>query len=171
MYFRLGPHSAITQQLLVLLVCVIACCSGCFIRNCPLGGKRSLSDVRGVQPSRECLRCGPDMMGRCLGPIICCGPMGCFMGTEETRVCQKENDIPTPCSVGGDSCGGDSQGKCVADGLCCSDGGCDLDSQCEMSQIYEPSPRSSSGNTQSFNPELLTYIRQLMTKRAYGKRR
>ena len=37
-------------------------------------------------------------------------------------MCQKENDIPTPCRVEGDSCGGDARGKCVADGLCCSEG-------------------------------------------------
>ena len=71
----------------------------------------------------QCLRCGPDGLGQCVGPNICCGrTTGCYINTEESAACQKENDVRTPCQVDGDICGRFGEGHCVADGVCCNDG-------------------------------------------------
>ena len=63
--------------------------------------------------------CGPGNQGQCVGPNICCGSFGCYFGTIESSVCEKENESTQPCRVRGDACGTRSQGNCVADGLCC----------------------------------------------------
>ena len=72
------------------------------------------------------MRCGPESLGQCIGPNICCGPsIGCYMNTLETAPCIHENDIRTPCALDGASvCGDEGQGQCVADGICCTDGEC-----------------------------------------------
>ena len=73
-------------------------------------------------PSLQCMACGPELLGQCIGPDICCGPFGCQMGTSESSVCQKENESTTACAVSGPSCGSRNQGNCVADGICCDSG-------------------------------------------------
>ena len=54
-----------------------------------------------------------------MGPNICCGVFGCYFGTIESSICEKENDSTQPCGVRGEPCGSRGQGNCVADGLCC----------------------------------------------------
>ena len=55
-----------------------------------------------------------------MGPNICCGgSFGCYIGTLESRVCEKENESTIPCKVKGEQCGSRGQGNCVADKLCC----------------------------------------------------
>jgi len=44
------------------------------------------------------------------------------MGTQETRVCDKEDDSTEPCAVRGEQCGRNGQGNCVAKGICCNAG-------------------------------------------------
>ena len=69
------------------------------------------------------MRCGPEGLGQCVGPSICCGAsFGCFINTLEAAACSHENDIQTPCRLEGIVCGDEGQGQCVADGICCSDG-------------------------------------------------
>lgn len=67
----------------------------------------------------QCLSCGPDNTGQCIGPSICCVPFGCYIGTPETRVCQKENERRQACEITGEPCGSRGQGNCVANGICC----------------------------------------------------
>ena len=69
------------------------------------------------------MTCGPEGMGQCVGPNICCGPsIGCYINTVEADVCARENDNPVACEVNGESCGTRSDGHCVANGVCCNDG-------------------------------------------------
>ncbi|XP_067250303.1 isotocin-neurophysin IT 2-like isoform X2 [Chanodichthys erythropterus] len=102
----------------VPLLCLLYVCSACYISNCPIGGKRSLSDA----PSRKCMACGPGNKGRCFGPSICCGAgLGCLVGSPETLTCMEENLLPGPCETGGTSCGAEG-GVCAAPGVCCDSG-------------------------------------------------
>lgn len=73
-------------------------------------------------PSLQCMACGPELLGQCIGPDICCGPFGCQMGTSDSSVCQKENESTKACAISGPSCGSRNQGNCVADGICCDSG-------------------------------------------------
>lgn len=68
------------------------------------------------------MACGPDLSGQCIGPDICCGPFGCYLGTEESSICQKENESTHACEVQGDPCGSRDQGNCVGNGICCDSG-------------------------------------------------
>lgn len=82
----------------------------------------------------QCISCGPEDGGRCLGPHLCCGPkIGCFMKTKETSICLLANLTSTgTCNhewwqteLGAQPChldGIDSDGTCVSEGLCCSNG-------------------------------------------------
>ncbi|KAK2163672.1 hypothetical protein LSH36_75g04024 [Paralvinella palmiformis] len=89
-----------SQNYAIVLLLLVTGTSACFIRNCPMGGKRSLERVDDVPLQRKCLRCGPDALGQCIGPNICCGPaFGCYVNTEESATCQRENEIPTPCQT------------------------------------------------------------------------
>ncbi|XP_060607704.1 terepressin/terephysin-like [Ruditapes philippinarum] len=102
--------------------------NGCFIRNCPPGGKRSLDVVsRGTIP---CLSCGPANSGQCVGPNICCGSFGCYFGTSETQICQKENERTIACEIRGEPCGARGQGSCVTDGICCDSSACSFNDKC-----------------------------------------
>ncbi|XP_051758902.1 isotocin-neurophysin IT 1-like [Ctenopharyngodon idella] len=114
----------------VLLLCLLYVCSACYISNCPVGGKRSLSDA----PSRKCMACGPGNMGRCFGPSICCGAgLGCLVGSPETLTCMEENLLPGPCETGGTSCGAEG-GVCAAPGVCCDSESCSVDPSCSAEE-------------------------------------
>ncbi|CAG7716871.1 unnamed protein product [Allacma fusca] len=98
--------------------------TGCFITNCPPGGKRSGSEKK----IRQCEQCGPPGSGgRCYGPSICCSPeLGCLIATPETYSCQLENRYTTLCQNPGASCAGPngdiSGGQCGAENICCNSG-------------------------------------------------
>ncbi|XP_021956326.1 oxytocin-neurophysin 1 isoform X2 [Folsomia candida] len=108
--------------------------SGCFITNCPPGGKRSGADTK----IRQCEQCGPPgMNGLCYGPHICCSSeLGCLFGTSETLTCFQENLMyNTPCQNPGESCSGNDatnpiNGQCATLGVCCSSDTCTIDDNC-----------------------------------------
>ncbi|KAH3708142.1 conopressin/neurophysin-like [Dreissena polymorpha] len=115
----------------IVMLATLALCGACFIRNCPPGGKRSVDLMaRGTLP---CLTCGPGNEGQCVGPKTCCGPFGCYMGTDETLVCLKENERTTACEIRGQSCGARAQGNCVAEGICCDSKACAMNDKCRTS--------------------------------------
>nr|QUP51998.1 conopressin [Urechis unicinctus] len=148
--------------------------SACFIRNCPIGGKRSVNAMSAdIGSHHMCMRCGPGGLGQCVGPDICCGAViGCFIATEESAVCQQENDTPVPCEVGGAPCGSDRQSRCVADGVCCNDASCTLDSDCEDNAGHTSYQDKSDSSVASILPhDLLHYVRQLMASRSFRSRR
>ncbi|XP_012725420.2 isotocin-neurophysin IT 1 [Fundulus heteroclitus] len=108
------------------LLFLLSVCSACYISNCPIGGKRSITDA----PLRKCMSCGPGDRGRCFGPNICCGEgLGCFMGSPESSHCVEENYLLTPCQAGGRPCGSEG-GRCAASGLCCDAESCAADQSC-----------------------------------------
>ncbi|ESO90380.1 hypothetical protein LOTGIDRAFT_53893, partial [Lottia gigantea] len=90
--------------------------NSCFIRNCPTGGKRA---IEASEIGHKCMSCGPGNVGQCVGPNICCGRFGCYIGTKETEICEHENDSTVACRVEGKLCGSRQQGQCVANGICC----------------------------------------------------
>ncbi|XP_036382202.1 oxytocin-neurophysin 1-like [Megalops cyprinoides] len=115
-----------TSTIPVWVLGLLALSSACYVQNCPRGGKRSSPDFG----TRQCMTCGPGNGGRCFGPRICCGDeLGCFVGTPEAARCVEENYLPSPCEVGGKTCGADD-GRCAAPGICCDTEGCVLDSDC-----------------------------------------
>lgn len=71
----------------------------------------------------QCTSCGPGLLGRCMGPDICCGArIGCFMGSRETRLCRTENMVPIRCTNGDmKQCGRMQEGRCAAPGFCCTE--------------------------------------------------
>nr|QFQ61128.1 hormone superfamily conopressin/conophysin [Conus magus] len=143
--------------LMLLMLLLLGTAQGCFIRNCPRGGKRA---VDAVQPTRQCMSCGPEGVGQCVGPSVCCGlGLGCLMGTPETEVCQKENESSVPCAISGRRCGMDNTGNCVADGICCVEDACSFNSLCRVDTDQEDSV--------SARQELLTLIRRLLVNRQY----
>lgn len=146
---------ALSLRLWVLMLAVsLWSANACFIRNCPMGGKRGLA----VDAARQCMSCGPRGRGQCVGPTICCGPsIGCMMGTEEAEVCQKENESTVPCSVRGRECGVDSSGTCVANGICCVEDACSYNSNC----------REKEENAEATREDLLGLIRQVLVDRQY----
>lgn len=88
-----------------------------------------------VVAKRECMKCGADGSGRCVGPNICCSwRSGCQIGTPEARVCEEENHSLTPCAVAGQQCGKGGRGNCVADKICCDSESCALNNQCRVKQ-------------------------------------
>ncbi len=49
--------SCVTSQwVLVVLWCLVAYCSGCFVRNCPPGGKRSMETVPEIHTQRQVIK-------------------------------------------------------------------------------------------------------------------
>ncbi|KAL8592137.1 hypothetical protein ACOMHN_033508 [Nucella lapillus] len=141
-----------------LVVVVAGAVDGCFIRNCPRGGKRALEPM---ENTRQCMSCGPGGAGQCVGPNICCGlDIGCLIGTPEAEVCQKENESASPCVVSGRHCGMDNTGNCVADGLCCVDDACSFNSLCKARVEGEGSPKST-------RHQLLSLIRHLLLNHQY----
>ncbi|XP_012527594.1 neurophysin 1 [Monomorium pharaonis] len=119
---------------------------GCLITNCPRGGKRgdivpSLGTV-----ARECSSCGPNRLGQCFGPHICCGPsIGCFIGTPETYRCRKESLYTRPCIAGYAMCRGNTA-RCALNGICCSQESCHMDTSCKISNVV--------GNNQKLDDNL-----------------
>ena len=104
-----------------LFAVVISLAASCFITNCPPGGKRS--GARAGGPATQCMPCGADRRGRCVGPNICCSPEnGCHIKTSDTLVCQFEAMNPRLCKVPGPSCGANGAGVCASDGICCTTG-------------------------------------------------
>ncbi|XP_052772952.1 conopressin/neurophysin-like [Mya arenaria] len=111
-----------------MLVVLIPSAHGCFIRNCPPGGKRSMDLVS--RASVPCLQCGPGGLGQCVGPQICCGPFGCYISTAEAEICAKEDERGMACEVRGEPCGARGQGSCVANGICCDSKACSMNERC-----------------------------------------
>ena len=69
----------------------------------------------------QCQSCGPDGSGQCVGLSICCGEsFGCYMGTPETLICEKENELSSPCRPQGENCQSVPEGQCVANSICCN---------------------------------------------------
>ncbi|VDI71843.1 terepressin/terephysin-like [Mytilus galloprovincialis] len=120
---------------IILTFCLIEQTNSCFIRNCPPGGKRSMDTLTRV--SRQCMSCGPELSGQCVGPDICCGPFGCYMGTLESSICQKENESTHPCEIQGAPCGSRGQGNCVTDGICCDSGACSYNAKCKTNNMKD----------------------------------
>lgn len=112
--------------------------NGCFITNCPPGGKRSMSmfpaaqfrkevrEIQDVDCNRkllQCTRCGPALSGRCFGPNICCSPLtGCSIGGPAASRCALEAYNPHLCTNPGPTCGPDSKGVCALNSTCCTSG-------------------------------------------------
>ncbi|XP_066586522.1 oxytocin-neurophysin 1-like [Prorops nasuta] len=106
---------------------------GCLITNCPRGGKRGGTAIMLENFARECPTCGPNHLGQCFGPNICCGPIiGCFIGTPETYKCRKESLYSRPCIAGYAMCRGNTA-RCAANGICCSQESCFTDPSCRIS--------------------------------------
>nr|ABR68852.1 vasotocin-neurophysin [Platynereis dumerilii] len=144
-----------------VLLTLVVCCSACFVRNCPPGGKRSM-DLPQIHSTRQCMRCGPQGLGQCFGPNICCGPsIGCYINTLESEECSKENDVRTPCDITAEICGVDGQGRCGADGVCCTDEKCTLDSSCDKLDMDKP----------RFSPDILRMLKKIFDRRSYPGRR
>ncbi|KAK4305140.1 hypothetical protein Pmani_022945 [Petrolisthes manimaculis] len=116
----------------MVVVMMVGNVTSCFITNCPPGGKRSGPTSTTLGRSRTCTSCGPGLLGRCLGPDICCGGrIGCFLGTRETWRCRAENLIPVTCTNGDlRICGIGRGGRCAAPGLCCTEVKCEVDETC-----------------------------------------
>ncbi|KAG5841337.1 hypothetical protein ANANG_G00198460 [Anguilla anguilla] len=53
----------------VCLLSLLSACTACYISNCPIGGKRSLSD----SPLRKCMVCGPGTGAGALAPVSAAG--------------------------------------------------------------------------------------------------
>ncbi|KAL6262812.1 hypothetical protein P5V15_005602 [Pogonomyrmex californicus] len=117
---------------IVVFASLIFLSYACLITNCPRGGKRSdLAPLGNVV--RECPSCGPNHLGQCFGPHICCGPnIGCFIGTSETYRCRKESLYIRPCIAGYAMCRGNTA-RCASNGICCSQESCYIDSSCRIS--------------------------------------
>uniref|UniRef100_UPI00358DEAC1 vasotocin-neurophysin VT n=1 Tax=Myxine glutinosa TaxID=7769 RepID=UPI00358DEAC1 len=126
------------------LLAISAQSNGCYIQNCPRGGKRAVE----TEP-RSCAACG--LGGQCVGPSICCGGLlgggrggGCIVGGPLSAPCKRENLHPEPCiPVGGSSCG--LGGICAAPGVCCTDVTCSIDSTCD--DVMEKTGGTFSGAT------------------------
>ncbi|XP_032680003.1 neurophysin 1-like [Odontomachus brunneus] len=122
---------------LVIFASLIFFSYACLITNCPRGGKRgdiapSLGTV-----TRECPPCGPNHLGQCFGPHICCGPsIGCFIGTPETYRCRKESPYARPCIAGYAMCRGNTA-RCATNGICCSQESCHMDTSCRISDVVD----------------------------------
>ncbi|KAL6435827.1 hypothetical protein ACFW04_005596 [Cataglyphis niger] len=107
----------------------------CLITNCPRGGKRGDIAPSSRTVTRECRSCGPNLMGQCFGPRICCGPsIGCFIGTPETYRCKKENLHTRPCIAGYAMCRGNTA-RCATNGICCSQESCYIDTSCKIFDV------------------------------------
>ncbi|KAG0724937.1 Isotocin-neurophysin IT 1 [Chionoecetes opilio] len=133
----------------VVVTLLVGGAAACFITNCPPGGKRSGGLMSQLGRTRTCASCGPGLLGRCLGPDICCGArIGCFLGSRETRLCRTENMVPITC-VNSDlkPCGRMQEGRCAAPGLCCTENKCEVNDNCVAEDMpgeeAAPSHRSS----------------------------
>src|SRR6218665_1643460 len=74
----------------------------------------------------QCMPCGATVGGRsvlgvCVSENTCCvAHLGCFVNTEESKVCALENHLSTPCRLEGPPCGSDGQDVCAVEGICCA---------------------------------------------------
>ncbi|CAI9739012.1 hormone conopressin/conophysin [Octopus vulgaris] len=114
---------------ILIVVVLLPLVKGCFWTSCPIGGKRS--NIPATEP-RQCMSCGPNGEGQCVGSNICCHKDGCIIGTL-AKECNEENESTTACSVKGVPCGTDGQGRCVADGVCCDESACSSNARCNTS--------------------------------------
>ncbi|XP_012222809.1 oxytocin-neurophysin 1-like [Linepithema humile] len=121
---------------LIVFANLILLSYACLITNCPRGGKRG--DIAPLETiARECPSCGPNHLGQCFGPHICCGPsIGCFIGTPETYRCRKESLYTRPCIAGYAMCRGKTA-RCATNGICCSQESCHMDTSCRISNIVD----------------------------------
>ncbi|CAH1783798.1 unnamed protein product [Owenia fusiformis] len=135
--------------IVVLLYCV-AETSGCFITNCPPGGKRSMD----THSNHPCMACGPNDAGQCIGPNICCMPgMGCYIGTIEAKPCRHENDNRVLCQVYGSPCEKVNGGNCVDENICCNTESCAYDGRCRL---------DTNVIRNRFSPDILRILRDLL---------
>ncbi|XP_013784878.1 terepressin/terephysin-like [Limulus polyphemus] len=119
-----------TSFIMILGFCLAVTIKGCFITNCPPGGKRSIGTFA-THYTRECGQCGPGGMGQCQGPDICCSDIfGCFIKTRESVICRYENLQVIPCNKKGKICETVPHGYCAAPGICCSAIQCAVDDEC-----------------------------------------
>ncbi|XP_070540265.1 oxytocin-neurophysin 1-like [Ptychodera flava] len=131
-----GMDTRISLKVIATVIVAISTlreCRSCYISDCAMGGKRAGGSL--VEASnhalRQCIPCGPNNSGQCVGPRICCGSFGCYFGTQESTVCEQENQIPVPCDAKGQSCGEFGHGRCVAANTCCSGNNCTFDKSCK----------------------------------------
>ncbi|ESO05269.1 hypothetical protein HELRODRAFT_77987 [Helobdella robusta] len=101
--------------------------NACFIRNCPIGGKKRSYEDDGTN-FRQCPPCGTsgpenNLQGICVSENLCCiDNIGCFRNRSLTADCKVENMIPSPCVLIGKKCG-KYDGVCAAKGVCCNNNG------------------------------------------------
>nr|AWY94070.1 inotocin precursor [Lasius neglectus] len=120
---------------LVIFASLIFLSYACLITNCPRGGKRGDIAPSLTTALRECPSCGPNHLGQCFGPHICCGAnIGCFIGTPETYHCRKESLYTKPCVAGYAMCRGNTA-RCATNGICCSQESCYIDTSCKISDV------------------------------------
>ncbi|XP_013398037.1 isotocin-neurophysin IT 1-like [Lingula anatina] len=126
--------------------------SGCYVRNCPLGGKRS---------QQLCGACGYLSLGRCMAPSTCCSPsFGCISVGSEADGCYEWNSLLTSgCDISGPRCVSSQSplvfGKCISKHMCCSKNGCVRSRSCaRLRDSSKPDELSTErGND---HPKILT---------------
>lgn len=122
----------------------------CFIRSCPVGGKRTMEEYR--PDVRQCMTCAGGR-GQCVGPDICCEPTkGCHIGTKDAEECQKENESITPCVVKGVKCKKANGGNCVANGICCNSESCFMDNTCQTPKKVHS----------TYSPEFVSFLKKVI---------
>ncbi|XP_060522723.1 oxytocin-neurophysin 1-like [Cylas formicarius] len=121
-----------TRACIFMLVLSDVLVNGCLITNCNKGGKRS-GKFDLAEGFKSCVSCGPNNAGKCFGPMVCCGPFGCLIGTPESLKCQREGQFheKEPCVAGFANCRKNT-GRCATDGVCCSQESCHIDKQCSL---------------------------------------
>lgn len=137
---RLNDVLKMSTKNMIFAVLIISCfvdynllVNGCYITNCPWGGKRSLSDSYSDGETRQCNSCAGGM-GTCFGPRTCCGPeIGCLIDTKESLTCRAEDTKSSlPCIPYGKACDKVEFGKCATKHLCCNPLACVHDSSCSV---------------------------------------
>lgn len=113
------------QDLFLVTLCILilftVMTSACYVRNCPLGGKRSPDE----QTPLKCGHCGPFGLGQCTASGVCCSIIsGCF--SISTSECNSWNSyLTTSCTLRGLHCKSkNSTGILVSSDICCTNGHC-----------------------------------------------